>query len=105
GAVVYEMGTSEAAQWLMKPDIKTTLLEKYDANSTATGRQFTILCEYVPTSLDLDSPTWSTQVEMKNDIASNTILEGKWVKKVERRNEGQRTAHLFLTLTNADIAN
>ncbi|KAF8076828.1 hypothetical protein FPV67DRAFT_1392108, partial [Lyophyllum atratum] len=106
GGALYEMNSSEAAEWLKKEDVKKAFLEKFGADAMVKDRTYPVFVEFVPTSLGDDASREIREIERSNGWAEGDIANAKWVRAPHARaNPHQRTAHLILACGTKDAAN
>lgn len=107
GGVVYEMNSAEAATWLRGEAVMKSFLAKFGGTSVIKDRAYTVVVEYVPTSLDLETnqQVEYQNIETSNDVPPLSIISARWIKSPRRRNSGQKTAHLLLGLKSQELAN
>ncbi|OCH84245.1 hypothetical protein OBBRIDRAFT_699215, partial [Obba rivulosa] len=73
--------------------------------SEVKTRNFPVLAEYVPMTFKVeDKYSWS-EVEIRNNLATDNISGSRWIKPVEKRYQGQRFAHLIINFTTPEAAN
>ena len=105
GGTVIEADNDETAAWLSRPDNQRNLCEKIGSNAEFRNRPYNIIAFNVPIAMNPESADHRTEICEANDLEPSTITSAKWAKAVERRSANLRTAHLILTLNNADTAN
>ncbi|KAG2049732.1 hypothetical protein BDR06DRAFT_836393, partial [Suillus hirtellus] len=66
---------------------------------------FQIIAEYVPTTFDPESKEALTEAEKRSGLSPGAIVKAKWLKPINRRNHGQRTAFCTITCATREDAN
>lgn len=93
--MLFELKTVEAVKWL----------EVFaGSNGTARGNTYATMVKFVPTSFDMKDATLAAELARDPDLPEDAIAATKWIKPVERRNLGQRHAHLILSFTEPEYA-
>lgn len=107
-SILIEFFSEAAPKWLRGSDAGNTLLrrlgneEKWPA--IFKNRIFPVFLQFV--SVDWE-PTLDNlrQLEARNDLEPNSVIEARWVKNPKDRAPGQRSAHLRLWLRSPKDAN
>jgi hypothetical protein len=105
GGILYLMKTTAAADWLKKPDVRHRFLELYGGGGYLRDRGYAIILQYVPVSFEPGSITARRRVENENELEHEEIIEAKWLKELDKRTPGQRTAFVLANLKTAQAAN
>lgn len=107
GGVIYDMDTPAAASWLKSDGVMQSFLTKYGGTSIIKDRSYTVVAEYVPTTVNLETEphTEYKRIEDANDLRAMSVLSAKWIKPPHRRTQGQRTAHLLIGFKTIEAAN
>lgn len=98
GQVLYEVNSSQTADWLRSPDGAKAFISKFGPNITLATKPFPVLVEYVPIRFDIDDPSALREIERKNALSADSIKSARWIKPIERRSPQQRRAHLTLEI-------
>jgi hypothetical protein len=105
GGIIIETENDETANWLSDQNNQRQICDKIGSNAEFRNRTYNIIAFNVPLAMNPDNTDHRTEICEANNLDGSTIISAKWAKPVERRSPNQRTAHLFLTLNNADAAN
>ncbi|KAH7919724.1 hypothetical protein BV22DRAFT_991388, partial [Leucogyrophana mollusca] len=105
GAALYELESVATAKWLNQPANRRGFLEHFGADSIIRDRTFQVIVEYVPTTFDPDSGATIAEVEKNSGLEAGSISKARYVKPLNRRRPGQRTAHAILTFKSREDAN
>ena len=105
GGAVLVTHTEEAAKWLRQEVTVDQFAERMGGTTRAKADLYMLIAEYVPTTFEPGVFTAFKQVERENGLANGAIREARYIKQVERRKEGQRSAHMFMGFTDSIQAN
>jgi hypothetical protein len=105
GAVLYQLSSPAAAEWLRKGDVMKAFLEKLGGTSVYKNRLLNTVVEYVPTSFDPMSLGALEGVEKANGLSTGAIVSARFIKPTHLRSAGQRTAHLIMGFQSRESAN
>ena len=105
GSTIVEADNDEAASWFSRPTNQRRLCDRIGSNAEFRSRSFNIIAFNVVLSINPDDENHRAEICKANGLEPTTITAAKWAKAVERRSPTQRTAHLLITLNDADAAN
>ena len=105
GGIIVEMDSDTSATWLSDSNNQRKLCDKIGSNAEFRTRAYNIIVFNVPLAINPEDENHRQEICEANDYEQGTITATKWAKAIEKRNPNQRTAHLFLTFSNADAAN
>ncbi len=105
GDTVFTMSSIEAARWLLKPTVAKPFARKMGMAAQVVERTYRLVAERVPVSFDPRDAASLRAVEVAHKLKTGTLGRAEWIKPMERRFPGQRTAHLMLTVTGIEQAN
>lgn len=105
GGILFEMNSAAAATWIRQARIKTAFAANFGTAIIVRDRTFNLIMEFVPISLNLEGLAEKEHIERDNGWKQGAIERISWLKPVDRRKEGQRTAHLLLKIKDEDTAN
>ena len=105
GSTIIEADNDEAASWLSRPENQQRICTEIGLEVEFRIRTYNVIAFNVPIAINPDDSSHREEICEANDLEVNTITAAKWAKAVERRSPNQRTAHLLLTLNDADAAN
>ena len=103
--ILYEVDSSQTADWLRSPDGSRAFVSKFRSNVMLATKPFPILLEYVPIRLDIDDPSSLRDIERKNTLPTGTIKSARWIKPIERRSPQQHRVHLTIEIMKPSDAN
>ncbi|KAI0323127.1 hypothetical protein GY45DRAFT_1265101, partial [Cubamyces sp. BRFM 1775] len=95
----------EAARWLLKPTVAKPFARKMGLSAQVIERTYKLVAERVPVAFDPHSAVTLRAIEAAHKLKANCIIRADWIKPISKRNPGQRTAYLMLTLNSVDQAN
>ena len=104
GDILFDMDSPESVEWLTRSGIRTEFIQGFGAMSEIKDREHSCVVKNVPINFR-PSMESSLEVEITNTIPANSILLARWIKPIERRFVGQRTAYMIITFHTADTAN
>lgn len=105
GRTLVEMDNDAAANWIKSQDNANKFCAKIGAKTTVKLRQYNIIAFNVPTDMDTDNPRHKAEISETNGLNEDDIVSLRWAKPANRRNPGQRTAHLIITTSDVEVAN
>lgn len=105
GAVLYQLSSPAAAEWLRKEDVMKAFLVKLGGTSIYKNRLMNTVVEYIPTSFDPTSLGALEALEESNGLLSGAIASARFIKPPHLRSAGQRTAHLIMGFQSRESAN
>ena len=105
GQVLYEVNSSQTADWLCSSDGAKAFISKFRPNITLATKPFPVLIEYVPIRFNTDDPSHLRDIECKNALSTGTVKSTRWIKPIERRSPQQQRAHLTLEILKPGDAN
>ena len=89
GQVLYEVDSSQTADWLCSPDGAKAFTSKFGPNVMLTTKPFPVLVEYVPIRFNTDDPSHLRDIERKNVLPTGTVKSARWIKPIKRRSPQQ----------------
>ena len=105
GGTVIEADSDEVAAWLSNSTNQGRLCEKLGPKAEFRTRSYNIIAFNVPTDIDPEVDSHRLEICEANGLDPTTIVSVKWAKAVDKRSPNQRTAHLLLSLDDANAAN
>lgn len=105
GDTVFTLSSIEAARWLLKPTVAKPFARKMGMAAQVVERTYRLVAERVPVTFDPRDQAALRAIEAAHLLKPNAIARAEWIKPVERRFAGQRTAFMMLTVTGIDQAN
>jgi hypothetical protein len=97
-----EMDSDTATAWLSEHENQGKLCNKIGQGVSFRTRAYSLIAFNVPLGLTPEDDGHHQEVCKTNSLDPNTISLMRWVKPVHRRSKEQRTAHIILTINNAD---
>jgi len=98
GGVVYELNSTEAAQWVRSE--KTTFTDGFGGASVIRERAISVIVEYVPVAHSPDAMEENRQIERDSGLSGGALLDTRWIKLPQRHAPRQRAAHLIAHFQN-----
>ena len=105
GSTIVETDNDEAAGWFSRPSNQRRLCDKIGSNAEFRMRSYNVIAFNVSLTINPKDENHLAEICEANNLEPAAITAAKWAKAVERRSPNQRTAHLLLTLNDADAAN
>ncbi|KAJ7110865.1 hypothetical protein C8R44DRAFT_559745, partial [Mycena epipterygia] len=105
GAIVFHLTSSAAVEWIRVPRRMDAFLAGMGGTSVFWPRSFSVVVEFVPISFD---PTLSRALETMEDangIRRGELTQAWYIKPLERRHKGQRSAHTIFGFASRESAN
>jgi hypothetical protein len=99
------MESTESAEWLRKPEVKRAFQNHYGGLYEVRERGYNLVVEYVPVRFDPTQRHALHEIETVNGYAQGEILSARYLKNPTRRNPGQATAFIGLTVKLPQTAN
>ena len=103
--VLLQLNTAEAAQWLRQTAVLREFQDHFGGSCLIKPSVFEIIVEYAPVSLDLDNGSLFRHIEQDCVLDDQDIVGGRWLRKPERRAEGQKKAFLAIGCKSRESAN
>ncbi|KAJ7191578.1 hypothetical protein GGX14DRAFT_336427, partial [Mycena pura] len=104
GAVVFHLATAAAAEWIRSPKRMDAFLASMGGTSVYKPRAFSVVVEFVPVTFDPSLENTFRTIEDANGMKRGAITQARYIKPLERRNPGQRSAHAIFGFATADGA-
>lgn len=104
-AITYELNDSSAVKWLSLNQHRETFLQGFGGSMDMRPKTFQVIAEFTPVSFDPSDTSEIRRVEIENDLPQNVITRASWIKPIQRRRPGQRTAHIILNFSDPGAAN
>lgn len=105
GGATFDVNSDAAADWLRRGHVQADFVRCFGASSTIDSFQFKVLAEFVPVGLEIGAPGVARQIEDLNKMERGCIKDLAWIKRVERRTETQKVAHLKVSFSHPESAN
>ena len=105
GGTVIEADSDEVATWLSSSANQGSLCDRLGAKAEFRGRNFNVIVFNVPLAINPEEEAHRLEICEANGLEPTTVVSAKWAKAVDKRTLNQRTAHLLLTLDDANAAN
>jgi len=105
GGTIIEADTDSTAAWLSVKTNQRKICDLIGSNAEFRTRAYNIIAFNVPLAINIEDINHRIEINEANDLDPTTITAARWIKAIERRSPEQKTAHLMLTLSNADAAN
>ena len=103
--MIVETSTDEAASWLRIGENFTSFLSKINLEGNYCPRNYTVMANFVPTTFDPEKESDLSEFAEANNLPREKIVRMRWIKPMSRRHDRQTSAHLLVTVRNADTAN
>ena len=105
GAVVYQINSKSAADWLKSGDRLETFAANMGSVDAAHACLFYVLLKFVPVTFAPDDRLGRNCVESNNSLPMDAIQHARYIKAPIRRKPNQRTAHVIIGFNSREIAN
>ncbi|KAJ7503357.1 hypothetical protein B0H11DRAFT_1711140, partial [Mycena galericulata] len=93
GAVVFHLTTAAAAEWIRLPQRMNAFLAGMGGTSVFKPRSYSVVVEFVPVTFDPALANAFAVIEDANGLGRNELVQARYIKPLERRHAGQRSAH------------
>jgi hypothetical protein len=103
GGIVFDLDTEEAARWIQAN--KNAFTSKFSGTATVKDRALTVIVEYVPLSHSPEALAEMRKIERDSKLPIGSLLATRWIKPIQRRTAGQRSAHIIAKFTTTEAAN
>jgi hypothetical protein len=104
GDILFDMDSPESAEWIRKGGIRMEFMQGFGARSEIKDREHSCVVENVPTGF-IPSSESILELETINGLTPKSIMLTRWIKPIEHRFEGQRTAFMIFTFRTDEDAN
>ncbi|KXN81038.1 hypothetical protein AN958_06284, partial [Leucoagaricus sp. SymC.cos] len=98
GGILLETNTEETAKWLREPANSEMFRRHLNVSVDFTQRTTNYVVKFVSCHLNLEEKTQVEEIMNDNCWDDKTFIKARWAKAVHKRREGQREAHLIVTL-------
>ncbi|OCH83677.1 hypothetical protein OBBRIDRAFT_742850, partial [Obba rivulosa] len=105
GGVLFELTSAAAAKWLQQSNNIKLFTKALGSMAEVKTRTYPVLAEFVPVTFRADSTSSWSEVETRNNLDIGNISNGRWIKPLEKRYQGQRYAHLIVNCAVPEVAN
>ena len=106
GGVIIEANEETLIEWVQDADTRTSFQNAFDGGQAQIkDKLYAAILEFVPTAHKTGNTTEYRYIESLSNLDYGHLASTKWMKPIERRTEGQRTAHLLAKFTSARAAN
>jgi hypothetical protein len=103
--VVLMLKTVETVTWLRHLVTLRKFAEKMGGTTTASATLYMVVAEYVPVAYSPEGYKAHAKIEEDSGLRRGAIQEARYIKKIEWRAQGQRSAHVMMGLTDPEQAN
>jgi len=103
--ILVEMENDYATAWINEPDNRKAFCRTIGPNVDVKSRTYSIIAYNVPLNIDPDNQRHREEICEVNHLEENAIVAMRWAKPIQRRTPGQKTAHLILSVVDANVAN
>ncbi|KAJ7429942.1 hypothetical protein B0H11DRAFT_1766014, partial [Mycena galericulata] len=84
---------SRAHQWIRLPQRMNAFLAGMGGTSVFKPRSYSVVVEFVPVTFDPALANAFAVIEDANGLGRNELVQARYIKPLERRHAGQRSAH------------
>ena len=105
GVVVFTTSSVDMASWMIDTAVAAPFAVKMGMHARVVERTHKLIAERVPVSFRPDVQSTLRELEQAHGLKDGSIIRAAWVKPVERRAKGQRTAYVTLTVAGVEQAN
>ncbi|KAG6867743.1 hypothetical protein C0993_011739, partial [Termitomyces sp. T159_Od127] len=74
GGILYQLNSTEAAEWLFRQDIQKAFLDKFEADAKVKDRVYNIFLEFVPVGLGNIPAEGLGLVESRNGLRPGKLV-------------------------------
>lgn len=99
------MDSDFGAAWTKGEGNMLKLCRKLNNNAMVRLQQYQLIALRAPLSAEPDEKQFLTEVQEANSMPPGTIMAMQWVKPIYRQSPNQITAHIILTINDANKAN
>ncbi|EJD37581.1 hypothetical protein AURDEDRAFT_43371, partial [Auricularia subglabra TFB-10046 SS5] len=100
GGIVYELDSAASASWVRRLDIRALFL-----SAVLRDRMHPVLLKNVSVEVDVANKGLLRRIETANNLPAHSLLWAQWMKPVQWRRAGQKTAHMRVMVASAEVAN
>jgi len=104
GDILFDMDSSVSVDWIRKEGIRMEFMQGFGAMSEIKDRELSCVVENVPIGFHPSAES-TLEIESVNGLTPKSITLARWIKPIEHRFEGQRTAFMIITFRTAEDAN
>jgi len=103
--ILIEMENDHAATWINEVDNREAFCRAVGPDVAVKSRTYSIIAYNTPLNVDPDNQRHGEEICEVNHLEENAIIAMRCAKPIQRRSPGQKTAHLILSVADANIAN
>jgi len=104
GDILFDMDSPESADWIKKGGIRMEFMQGFGAMSEIKDHEHSCVVENIPIGF-LPTTESILELELTNGLAPKSTMLTCWIKPIEHRFDGQRTAFMIFTFHTAEDAN
>lgn len=106
GGIIMEANAANIITWMRDPMVKLKFEEEMGEGIVVKERLYTLIVEFVSTTLKHTLPQSNHAIEEANDLEDGTIHQIRWMRDPERSwGETQTKAHAIITTRDQQAAN
>ena len=106
GGVLIEANEEALIAWVQDDARREEFQNAFDGGQARIkDKTYSVIIEFVPIAHKTGNQTEYRHIEGVSHIDPGHLVNTKWMKPIERRTEGQRTAHLLAKFKSASAAN
>ena len=95
----------EMVDWLQDSGVEFDFTSQLADDAMIIKRTYSILVPRVPLTFNPDDEKHLREVEECNEFPEGTIAKARWIKPINRRAPGQKSAHVIFAVKEVGIAN
>ena len=103
--IILEMSNKEGAKWLSDPSNKLDFIDRFNPDSKILEPSFKTKVEFIPITLDAESPLHHRDIEIVSDLPPNSIRRISWMCNLASCKPHQKVTHMFITFNSPEAAN
>lgn len=105
GGIMAEMESEVLAQWFNSPEGRIAIESKIDTPVSFRQHLYTLVLEYLPIRLQIDSNEFLKSIEQENTLPAASLASIRWIKPPQKRTAEQRKAFALLQVSDIHTAN
>ncbi|KAJ3572015.1 hypothetical protein NP233_g3368 [Leucocoprinus birnbaumii] len=103
GGLLIELNSEETGDWLREPTNSAAFRKELGIEMDFTRRTRNFVAMFVPIGhIDPDNKDHIEELKDENCWDDDTFVKARWIKAVEKRSIGQRSAHMLITLADGE---
>jgi len=103
--VLFETEDDSLANWMKVEENRVAFCNAIGPEVVFKSRVYNLIAHNVAIAIDTENQRHREEICEVNHLKEDAIVAMRWIKPIQRRSAGQKTAHLILLFNDVDTAN